>query len=116
MDQLKPAVVFLVLLTLLTGVAYPLVVTGIAQVVFPGQANGSLIVKDGKPVGSDLIGQPFDDPKYFWGRLSATAPSPSTARHDEPLIRTRQRADSEPPSRAGRPTRARSRTELTTAR
>ena len=62
------------LLTLLTGVAYPLVVTGIAQVVFPTQANGSLIVRDGKVVGSSLIGQPFDDPKYFWGRLSATAP------------------------------------------
>ena len=74
MDQLKPAVIVLVLLTLVTGVIYPLVVTGIAQVVFPAQANGSLILKDGKPVGSSLIGQPFDDPKYFWGRLSATAP------------------------------------------
>jgi K+-transporting ATPase ATPase C chain len=74
MDQLKPAIIILVLLTLVTGVAYPLLVTGIAQIVFPRQANGSLIVKDGKPVGSDLIGQPFDDPKYFWGRLSATAP------------------------------------------
>jgi potassium-transporting ATPase KdpC subunit len=74
MDQLKPAIVILVLLTLVTGVAYPLVVTGLAQVVFPHQANGSLIVKEGQPVGSDLIGQPFDDPKYFWGRLSATAP------------------------------------------
>ena len=59
---------------LVTGVAYPLLVTGIAQVVFPAQANGSLIVRDGKAVGSSLIGQPFDDPKYFWGRLSATAP------------------------------------------
>src|SRR5262245_15436539 len=74
MDQLRPAVVVLVLLTLVTGVVYPLVVTGIAQTVFPGQANGSLIVRDGKVVGSSRIGQPFDDPKYFWGRLSATAP------------------------------------------
>ena len=74
MDQLKPALIVLVLLSLVTGVAYPLVVTGIAQAVFPSQANGSLILRDGKPVGSSLIGQPFDDPKYFWGRLSATAP------------------------------------------
>ena len=74
MDQLKPAIVILVLLSVLTGVVYPLVVTGVAQALFPGQANGSLIVRDGKSVGSSLIGQPFDDPKYFWGRLSATAP------------------------------------------
>ena len=74
MDQLKPALIVLVLLSLVTGVAYPLVVTGIAQAVFPSQANGSLILRDGKLVGSSLIGQPFDDPRYFWGRLSATAP------------------------------------------
>jgi K+-transporting ATPase ATPase C chain len=74
MDQLKAAIVILALLTALTGVIYPLVVTGVAQVVFPGQANGSLIARDGTLVGSRLIGQPFDDPKYFWGRLSATAP------------------------------------------
>lgn len=74
MDQLKPALVVLVLLSLVTGVAYPLIVTGIAQAVFPSQANGSLILRDGKPVGSSLIGQPFDDLRYFWGRLSATAP------------------------------------------
>jgi len=74
MDQLKPALIVLVLLSLVTGVAYPLIVTGIAQAVFPSQANGSLILRDGKPVGSSLIGQPFDDPGYFWGRLSATAP------------------------------------------
>ncbi|MGH7895314.1 MAG: potassium-transporting ATPase subunit KdpC [Candidatus Binatia bacterium] len=76
MNQLKPALVSLTLLTLLTGVVYPLMVTGLAQVLFPAQANGSLIVVDGKPVGSALIGQPFDDPKYFWSRLSATSPFP----------------------------------------
>ena len=69
----------LLLLTLITGVAYPLLVTGIAQVIFPFQANGSLIVKDGKVVGSALIGQPFDDPKYFWGRPSGTSPFPYNA-------------------------------------
>jgi K+-transporting ATPase ATPase C chain len=74
MNQLKPAVLMLVWLSLITGIAYPLVVTGIAQLIFPAQANGSLVVRGGKPVGSSLIGQPFDDPKYFWGRLSATAP------------------------------------------
>jgi K+-transporting ATPase ATPase C chain len=78
-EHLRPALMSLVLLTLTTGVAYPLVVTGIAQVVFPFQANGSLIVKDGKVVGSALIGQPFDDPGYFWGRPSATSPFPYNA-------------------------------------
>jgi len=72
--QIKPAIIVLALLTLITGVIYPLVVTIIAQVAFPAQANGSVIVKDGKTIGSELIGQPFDDPKYFWGRLSATTP------------------------------------------
>ena len=72
--HIRPALVLLAVLTVLTGVVYPLVVTGIAQAVFPRQANGNLIVKDGKPVGSSLIGQPFDDPKYFWSRPSATSP------------------------------------------
>ena len=75
MKELRPALVSFVLLTVLTGVAYPLVVTGIAQLAFPAQSNGSLAVRDGKTVGSTLIGQPFDDPKYFWSRLSATAPA-----------------------------------------
>lgn len=75
MTTLRPALVLLTGLTLLTGVAYPLVVTGVAQVAFPHKANGSLIV-DAKGVrGSELIGQPFDDPKYFWSRLSATSPA-----------------------------------------
>jgi len=79
MKELRTAVLMLVALTLLTGVVYPLLVTGIAQVVFPDQAAGSVVVRDGKPVGSLLIGQPFDDPKYFWSRLSATGPFPYNA-------------------------------------
>jgi K+-transporting ATPase ATPase C chain len=66
----------LVVMTVITGVAYPLLVTGISQALFKDQANGSLIEKDGKVVGSALIGQPFSDPKYFWGRPSATSPMP----------------------------------------
>jgi len=73
---LRQAIVLLLLLTAITGLAYPFAVTGIAQLVFPHQANGSLIVRDGKPVGSALIGQSFTDPKYFWGRPSATTPQP----------------------------------------
>ena len=79
LGQLRAAAVALGLLTLLTGVVYSLVVTGIAQVAFPRQANGSLIKRGGRVVGSELIGQPFDDPRYFWGRLSATAPVPYDA-------------------------------------
>jgi K+-transporting ATPase ATPase C chain len=77
--QLRPALVLFAALTLITGLLYPLVVTGVAQVLFPRQANGSLMLIDGKPVGSSLIGQPFDTPKYFWGRLSATSPFPYNA-------------------------------------
>lgn len=78
--QLRPAIGALVVLMIVTGVIYPLVVTGIAQVVFPYQANGSIITgADGKARGSALIGQQFDDPKYFWGRLSATVRHPRRA-------------------------------------
>jgi potassium-transporting ATPase KdpC subunit len=71
---IRNSLMSLLLFTILTGIIYPLVVTGIAQVIFPHQANGSIIMKSGKAVGSELIGQQFDDPKYFWGRLSATTP------------------------------------------
>ena len=72
--QFVPALRMLVVMSALTGVIYPLVVTGIAKVAFPRAANGSVIEADGKTLGSDLIGQPFDDPKYFWSRPSATSP------------------------------------------
>ena len=75
----KDALLMLVALTLITGIAYPLVVTGIAQGFFGHQADGSLVERDGKAVGSTLIGQPFSDPKYFWSRPSATAPMPYNA-------------------------------------
>ena len=71
-EQARPAAFLFLLLMLITGVAYPLLVTGVAQVVFPHQANGSQIVQDGTVVGSEIIGQPFSDPRYFWGRPSAT--------------------------------------------
>lgn len=72
--QMKIAALMLVVLSALTGVVYPLLITGLSLALFPKQARGSLIVKDGKAVGSRLVGQPFTDPKYFWGRLSATGP------------------------------------------
>ncbi|HEY3343495.1 MAG TPA: potassium-transporting ATPase subunit KdpC [Anaerolineaceae bacterium] len=78
-QQLKPALIVFGVLTLLTGLIYPVFITGVAQAIFPAQANGSLIPKNGQMVGSTHIGQPFDDPKYFWGRLSATAPYPYNA-------------------------------------
>ena len=78
-DQIRPALTMLLLLTILTGLIYPMTVTGLAQVLFPEQANGSLIVREGKLIGSKLIGQHFDKPEYFWGRPSATAPYPYNA-------------------------------------
>jgi K+-transporting ATPase ATPase C chain len=70
-SQFRPAFFMLLIFTVVTGVIYPLVVTGISQVIFPRQSNGSLITVNGKTYGSELIGQQFSDPKYFWGRLSA---------------------------------------------
>jgi len=77
LKEIRPAIVSFLLLTLLTGFAYPLVVTGVSQAVMPDKANGSMIMKNGKPVGSSLIGQSFSDPKYFWSRPSATSPMPN---------------------------------------
>lgn len=76
---LRPALVVFVVLSVLTGIAYPLAVTALSQAVFPGQAAGSLILRDGKAVGSSLIGQNFSDSKYVWGRPSATGPYPNNA-------------------------------------
>ncbi|OZB58937.1 MAG: potassium-transporting ATPase subunit C [Lysobacterales bacterium 14-68-21] len=73
---LRPSLLMLLVMTVITGVLYPLAVTGLAQAMFPRQADGSLIVRDGHVIGSRLIGQPFDDPRYFWGRPSATSPQP----------------------------------------
>lgn len=75
--NLRPALSVFVLLTLVTGLAYPLLVTGLAQLLFPAAANGSIVMVDGKAVGSTLIGQSFTSPKYFWGRPSATSPMPN---------------------------------------
>ena len=72
LKQLRAALAALAFFTVLTGIAYPLAVTGVAQAAFKHQANGSLIEKNGKVVGSELVGRQWDDPKYFWGRLSAT--------------------------------------------
>lgn len=77
--QLRPALMTLLLLTIITGLLYPLALTGVAQALFPRQANGSLIVQNGQVLGSSLIGQPFDDLKYFWSRPSATSPFPYNA-------------------------------------
>ncbi len=78
-ETLRPALTLFVVLSLVTGLAYPLLTTGLAQVAFADQASGSLIEKDGKRVGSSLIGQNFSDPQYFWGRPSATTPAPYNA-------------------------------------
>ena len=77
---LRPAITLLIVMTMITGVAYPLLVTGVAKVLLPSQAAGSLVVKEGKAVGSRLIGQPFSDPGYFWSRPSATGPQPYDGR------------------------------------
>jgi potassium-transporting ATPase KdpC subunit len=77
--ELKPALLLFVVLSVITGLAYPFIITGVAQAVFPRQANGSLIESNGKAVGSELIGQPFGAPKYFWSRPSATSPYPYNA-------------------------------------
>jgi potassium-transporting ATPase KdpC subunit len=74
---LRPLLVLFVLLTIVTGLVYPLLVTGIGKMAFPNQVSGSLVMRDGKAVGSTLIGQSFQEPKYFWGRLSATSPMPN---------------------------------------
>jgi K+-transporting ATPase ATPase C chain len=74
--SLRPALTLLLLLTLLTGLVYPLIVTGLAQLAFPARAAGSLVLRDGRPVGAALIGQSFASPGYFWGRPSATTPQP----------------------------------------
>jgi K+-transporting ATPase ATPase C chain len=78
-NLLRPLVVLFAALTLLTGLIYPLLVTAVGRAFFAGQAGGSLILRDDKLIGSSLIAQPFQDPKYFWGRLSATAPMPNNA-------------------------------------
>jgi K+-transporting ATPase ATPase C chain len=76
-ETLRPLLVIFIALTLVTGLAYPFLVTGLAKVLFPSQANGSLVERNGKPVGSLLIGQNFADPGHFWGRPSATSPQPN---------------------------------------
>ncbi|MEX3957761.1 potassium-transporting ATPase subunit KdpC [Trinickia sp. EG282A] len=80
-NLLRPMLVLFAAMTVMTGIVYPVVVTAIGHAVFPRQANGSIIEKDGKPVGSELIGQQFDAPYYFWGRLSATTPNPYNAQN-----------------------------------
>lgn len=100
LNMLRPALALLAAFTVLTGLVYPLAVTGLAQILFPVQSTGSIITRDGRPVGSALIGQHFDDPRYFWGRLSATTPvqynaaasSGSNLSQDNPALHDRVRA------------------------
>jgi K+-transporting ATPase ATPase C chain len=77
--HIQPAIVLFVVLTVITGVVYPALVTGVAKVLFPAKAKGSVVARDGKEVGSELIGQSFSDPRYFWPRPSATSPVPYNA-------------------------------------
>ncbi len=79
LKMIRPALISLMIFSLIIGVAYPLAVTGLAQALFPAQASGSIIMRNGNPIGSSLIGQFFDDPKYFWGRPSLTQPFPYNA-------------------------------------
>ena len=78
-SRIRIGLILFFLFTLLTGVVYPLAVTAISQIAFPHRANGSVVERNGQPVGSELIGQQFDDPRYFWGRLSATEKVPYNA-------------------------------------
>ncbi len=79
LQELRPSLVMLLILSVITGLVYPLLVTGVSQVIMPGKASGSLILRDGKAIGSILIGQPFADPGHFWSRPSATTPYPYNA-------------------------------------
>ncbi len=79
LQELRPSLVMLLILSVITGLVYPLLVTGVSQVIMPGKASGSLILRDGKAIGSTLIGQPFADPGHFWSRPSATTPYPYNA-------------------------------------
>jgi K+-transporting ATPase ATPase C chain len=74
LKSVRTSIILILLFTVLTGLVYPFIVTGIAQLFFPRKANGSIVMKDGKPIGSELIGQPFSSPRYFWSRPSATSP------------------------------------------